>query len=199
MAEIPLSTSVLYTKKIETLLGVKVHFMDFPDSQIEVNVDGGYKVARLIKKIRPSVIITWHKASGMGAGHPDHRNTSQLVSDAISYARYRDDQSEDEPHRKMLNLYQYYMNGESVQPGKLIFVDVSHQIEKIKEFINIYQEAYGNWNLEPFITTHLASNGLRNGVKFAEVFQLKSGAITPGKTLPSSPGFFLQKKDPDKE
>lgn len=183
-----------HTEKIEKLLGVTVHFMDFPDSKIEVNVEGGYKVASLIKKIKPNIVITWNKSSGMGAGHPDHRHTSQLVTDAISYARYRNNDDEYDPYREPINLYQYYLEENPISSNKLAYVDVSHQIDRIKEFINIYQEAYGNWNLEPFITTYLTTNGFRNGVRYAEVFQLTSGSIRPPKTLPSNPGFALEEK-----
>lgn len=174
-----------HTAKIENLLGVTVHFMDFPDSKIEVNVEGGYKVARMIKKIKPDVIITWNENGGNE--HPDHVNTYHLVMKAITYCRLQDSGSDLEPHRKNMNVYVYKPFREEPTQA-MVYVDVTSQYQKILEFIEIYKEAYGFPHMDFFISHVLTANGLRKGVRYAECFVLKAGITAPFDALPVHPG-----------
>lgn len=160
-----------HADEIAKLLNVTVHFLDFPDSRVAHNVEGGYKLAQKIKEIKPHAIITWNQSTKLGAGHPDHRNTSKLVFDAISYARYREENSELEPHRIPVTLYQYY-DAEIDNPTQLMYVDVSKQYERIMRFIEIYQKAYGSWPVKDFKKTLLMRHGRESGVKYAECFQV---------------------------
>lgn len=160
-----------HTDKISELLGVKIHLLDFPDSRIEYTMENGYKVAELIKQIQPHIIISWSEFTSMGAGHPDHRNTSKLVWDAINYARYQSPGSKFEPYRSPINLYRYY-NSESSNGKAIQLVDVSDQEEKIIKFIEIYEEAYGDWPVREFKFSSLRYWGHQSRVKLAEVFEV---------------------------
>ena len=100
-----------HSEEIEEILGVKVLFLDFPDSRIQYTMEGAYKIAEELKRIRPNAIITWNQVKRLGAGHPDHRNTSKLVYDAISYARYNTSGSKFEPVRLPMTLYTYVQQG----------------------------------------------------------------------------------------
>ncbi len=160
-----------HTRKIEKHLGVSVHFLNFKDSQVEVSVEGGYIIAELIKEIRPNAIITWNKMKFLGGGHPDHRNTSQLVVDAISYARYKRAESKFNPYRNNISLYQYY-DDVSDPHAQLIYIDVSEEFDEIMKFIDIYQEAYGSWDIKSLANIKLETAGWKSNVKYAEVFQV---------------------------
>jgi len=171
-----------HTQSIEKLLGVKVRFLDFIDSNIENTVENGYKVAEFLKEIKPDIIITWSKFDRVGGGHPDHRNCSDIVRDAISYARYKRNGSNFEPYRETIDFYTY-TNPMQNSSNRLTYVDITDQVERIKDFINIYKEAYGDWPVDDFKQSSMISNGLQSGVKYAEVFEVIHQASPSSKFL----------------
>ncbi|OLS28952.1 MAG: Diacetylchitobiose deacetylase [Candidatus Heimdallarchaeota archaeon LC_2] len=170
----------IHTEKIENLIGVKVKYLDFEDSNIAYTVENGYKVAELIKEIQPHIIITWGKYESVGGGHPDHRNCADLVRDATSYARYKRNGSNFPPHRERIDFYTY-VDFTSNNNTRLKFIDVTHQQDRIKDFIDIYIEAYGDWPVGDFKQSSMVQNGLLAGVKFAEVFRLVMRGSSVGK------------------
>jgi N-acetylglucosamine malate deacetylase 1 len=174
-----------HANEVANLLNCKIHFMDFPDSAVEYTVEGAYKIADKIKEIKPHGIITWNQSTKLGAGHPDHRNTSLLVNDAISYARYRNKESPLEPHRINVTLYQYY--DPEIDHGKqIIYVDVSEQYDKIMKFIEIYQKAYGNWPVKEFKHEWMNKLGRESNTKFAECFAVIIRGFSPSTIIPTS-------------
>ena len=176
-----------HTDKIEQLLGVTVHFMDFPDSRIEYSAEGGYKIARMIRQLTPDIIITWRDEGARG--HPDHNNTSKLVMDAISYCRYKDPKADYPPHRKEMNVF--IGGSQNIHTNQLTFIDVTHQYQKIMDFIEIYIEAYGFPHMKKIWNHILSNNGLRSGSsRYAEAFELVVGQSKNSFTLPSNPGFL---------
>ncbi|MCY3410957.1 MAG: PIG-L family deacetylase [Candidatus Heimdallarchaeota archaeon] len=158
-----------HTKKIEQILGVTVRFMDLPDSQVEYNISNGYKVAEIIKEYRPDILISWSKMSRVGSGHPDHRHTASLVFDAISYARYKNGSSQLEPYREHFSYYTY-LSLEDKPHSQIVLVDVTEQEGRIREFINVYKEAYGDWPVEDYKFGSLAYYGRKGRVHYAECF-----------------------------
>lgn len=171
-----------HTESIEKLLGVTVRYLDFVDSNISHTVENGYKVAEFIKEIKPNIIITWSKYDRVGGGHPDHRNCADLVRDSISYARYKRNGSTYEPYREMIDFYTYANPMQNTNYG-LTYVDITEQAERIKDFINIYKEAYGDWPVDEFKQSSMVSNGMQSGVKYAEVFEIIHQASPVSKFL----------------
>lgn len=172
-----------HTEKIEDLLGVKVHFMNFPDSRVEVSVEGAYAIAEKIKEIKPKGIITWNLPERYGSGHPDHRACSKLVYDAMHYARYRKEDSPFEPWREPASLFQYH--DPSVDTwSDMVYVDVTDDIEKIYKFVEIYQEAYGTWPVKEFKENMMKVYGRVANVDYAEGFKVVIRSFSAPKTLP---------------
>jgi len=160
-----------HTRKINELLGITVRYLDFPDSRIPYTVEGAYEIAEVIKEIRPHIMISWNKFTRMGAGHPDHRHTAEMVFDAINYARYQNNESKYEPYRENISFYRYH-NPQANADYKLQYVDVTDQDQKIRDFIKIYQEAYGDWPVTEFKFNALRYHGYQFGVKLAELFEV---------------------------
>ncbi|MEA2070745.1 MAG: PIG-L deacetylase family protein [Asgard group archaeon] len=158
-----------HAKKISDILGANYHLLDLPDSGVELTVANAKKLARVFKEIKPDIILTWGEAQQPGYGHPDHRYTSKLTIDAISYMRYKNEKDDYEPHRKSISLYTtYYPLKPSTE--RPFFIDVSTQLEKIMAVLDIYTEAYGNWQVKDYIKTQLNMFGRIAGVKYAEAF-----------------------------
>ncbi|MHB8573477.1 MAG: PIG-L deacetylase family protein [Candidatus Dormibacteria bacterium] len=68
-------------------LGVaQVHFLGYPDGELEVTLDARERLARIIRQERPDVLLT-HDAWQRHQLHPDHRATGLLTTDAMVAAR----------------------------------------------------------------------------------------------------------------
>ncbi len=170
-----------HTKQIEKLIGLKVHFLDFPDSHLEYSVEGAYKVAEQIKRIRPNAIITWNLSKILGAGHPDHRNTSKLVFDALSYSRYRKEGCPYDPLRTRLTLYMYTQSYDPRE--RIVYIDVTDQYDKIMKFIEIYKKAYGDWPVDDYKKGSMLVMGRYANVKYAEGFIVINQGYPASKLL----------------
>lgn len=159
-----------HANKIAELLGVHIKYVGLPDSKIEYNVESAYKVAELIREVKPDIIISWNKTYRLGSGHPDHRKTHDLVYDAINYARYKNGSSGFEPFRKRYSFYIYF-DPSAPRIGQIVYVDVSDQIDKIRDFIKIYKDAYGDWPVKEYKFGALSYYGRISRVEYAEVFE----------------------------
>ena len=94
-----------HVNKIEKIVGAQYRLLDLPDSAVFPSVENAKKLARIFKQLKPDIVITWEKSHNVGTGHPDHRYTHDITLDAISYARYNDDEDNLTPNRKPISLY----------------------------------------------------------------------------------------------
>ncbi len=156
--------------KIEQIIGAKYYLMDIPDSGVTPSVENAKKLAKYFKLLKPDVIITWGEYKTLGLGHPDHRYTHTITLDALSYARYNNEDDEYPPHRKNVSLYTP-LDGGAELAGSAIYIDVSNQIEKIIACLDVYNEAYGEWPVKDFVISETAKAGMFLGAKHAEVFR----------------------------
>jgi N-acetylglucosamine malate deacetylase 1 len=69
-------------EKAATMLGAKAFFLEYPDGEIPVNDEAKSSVCDLIRRCKPSTIVTHWK----GSWHKDHRACYEIVQDAIFYA-----------------------------------------------------------------------------------------------------------------
>ncbi|MFX1538366.1 MAG: PIG-L deacetylase family protein, partial [Promethearchaeota archaeon] len=117
----------------------------------------------------PDIIVTWSQVILPGAGHPDHRYTHSITLDALSYARYRNENHNFPPHRKTVGLYTtYFINDYSTsQP---FFVEVTEQFDRIIKVLQVYEEAYGKWPVKEYKISMMSLFGQMSGVKYAEAF-----------------------------
>lgn len=158
-----------HARKIEKILGVDYRLLDIPDSGVRATAENARKLAKYFKEIKPDIIITWSQNEQIGLGHPDHRYTYTITLDAISYCRYKNPDDEFEPHRKPVALFtNYFVNFE--KSGRPFFVDVTKQFDKIMAVLEVYEEAYGQWQVKQYVTTQLMMYGQMAGVKYAEAF-----------------------------
>ncbi|UJG40850.1 MAG: PIG-L family deacetylase [Candidatus Heimdallarchaeum aukensis] len=156
-------------KKIENELGLKYHFFDIPDSSVFPSIENAKKVANFIKKHQPDVIITWGQSVQIGVGHPDHRYTHSIVLDAISYARYRNEEDQYPPYRRRISLYTPFHADNVVLPSTW-FVDVTKQYDKIMKFFDFYEGAYGVWAVRDYKISSMKLFGRLCDAEYAEAF-----------------------------
>jgi len=75
-------------RALEIVAGKSVTFLDYPDGGLEVNMELKKDIVKVIRKLRPDVVITMDPtmiySSKMGIiNHPDHRAAGQATLDAI--------------------------------------------------------------------------------------------------------------------
>ena len=170
-----------HAQQVSDLLGCEHRFLDIPDAGVRPNQENAEKVARLICEIKPDIVVTWARYWRIGGGHPDHRYCFEIVMDAISLARYGNASFLDtEPHRKQISIYTYK---DELHNFPLEYVDVTQQIDKIHKFIEIYNEAYGNWPVKQFAISNLQQNGIRSGAQYAECFSVIQKFQPPSRYL----------------
>lgn len=169
-----------HTKKVGKLLGTETRILGFRDSHVERSVESAYIIADLIREVKPSIIITWGIFWQPGAGHPDHRNTAYNVLDAISYARFPLEGSKYPPHRERVGIY---MIRAPESPFPVQYVDIEGHEVTLREFIAIYSELYGEWQVEQFGIALARRNGMEAGCNIAEAYNVIQTRCGPSKYL----------------
>ena len=159
-----------HVNKIEKIIGAQYRMLNLPDSGVFPSVENAKKVARILKQLKPDIIITWGKSYTTGTGHPDHRYTFDIVIDAISYARYNEDGNNTKPHRKPISLYVPYLGDEPLLQSS-VYVDVTEQHDRIMQFFDVYEEAYGEWPVRAYKLAGMLTTGRMSYTKYAEVFK----------------------------
>ena len=76
-------------KEFAKMLGVEALVLDYPDGDLPYNEEVVFKVAQIIRDVRPNVIFThWKKSM-----HKDHEATNKIVKDASFLASVYDGKS----------------------------------------------------------------------------------------------------------
>lgn len=116
--------------------------LDLPDGSVENTLENRLKIARVLRRLRPRVVILpyWE------ARHPDHATASVLGYEACflsglrKMATHDDDGAEQQPHRPFKIVYaSLYAD---VRPS--FVVDISPYIEQRHQSLMAYRSQYGN-------------------------------------------------------
>ncbi len=129
--------------------------LEMPDGNITADHENVMKVARVIRTYRPKVII----APYWDDRHPDHVNTSRLVTEAHFKAGLRKLEPELEAYRPNIILY-YFLNR---MEGFSFIVDISENYPRKQEAVNAHYSQFGDAGLKP-----LAVLGVKAPLQFIE-------------------------------
>ncbi|HEY1807219.1 MAG TPA: PIG-L family deacetylase [Acidobacteriaceae bacterium] len=69
-------------RRAATMMGAETLFLDHPDGQLPVSDEVSFAVCDLIRRYKPTTVITHWK----GSWHKDHRASYEIVQNAIFYA-----------------------------------------------------------------------------------------------------------------
>lgn len=156
-------------EKAAALLGASVEFVELdPDAHLEVRVQHTLKLAAVLRRVRPGLVLAPSLAANQ---HPDHPRLGQLVRDAARLARYGGvaELSGIPPHSiEQLFFYAVTPEAEPLDLARLL-VDVS-----APDLISCWtaaMEAHGSQaltrNYAELQLTRARLNGLRAGVGYA--------------------------------
>jgi len=73
------------TERAAALIGAQTEFFSYRDAEIPTTEEAALALCDCIRRHQPEILITHWK----GSWHKDHRNTYQLVRDAVFYAELR--------------------------------------------------------------------------------------------------------------
>jgi LmbE family N-acetylglucosaminyl deacetylase len=167
--------------QIGKLVGAETRFLDFQDAAVYPSREASLKVAELIREVKPNIVITSNQLWTTGIGHPDHRYTSAIVLDAISYARFNLPELSMPPHRDLISIY--LAPGVPASPFPLCFIDISNHEELIKKFIAIYEKVYGSWDVLNMKLSGTRVQGMMLGCERAESFNVVQRGLCDTKYL----------------
>jgi N-acetylglucosamine malate deacetylase 1 len=125
--------------KAAKVMGVSVREnLGFPDGGIQNTPDTRAKVAVVIRRLKPKVVIT-HSQHGR---HPDHPTVAQLVRDACFVAGLRKIAPEFAPHRPLKVIHALSFREDNQKPT--FVVDITESFEKKLEAIGCYASQFGD-------------------------------------------------------
>jgi N-acetylglucosamine malate deacetylase 1 len=115
------------------VLGVSVRQnLELPDAGIENTPETRRRLARLIRQLKPRVVI----APAPNGRHPDHRVASQLIRDACFLAGLTKLDAETPPHRPLKVLHAIAYREDHLKPT--FVADISDEFETKLEAIKCY-------------------------------------------------------------
>lgn len=120
-------------ERAAAVLGVAVRQnLGLPDAAIENTPDTRKQLARVLRALRPRVVI----APAPRGRHPDHRVASELVRDACFLAGLAKLDDASAPHRPLKVLYAIAFREDAMKPT--FVVDISDHFERKLEAIRCY-------------------------------------------------------------
>jgi bacillithiol biosynthesis deacetylase BshB1 len=125
--------------KAAKVMGVSVREnLGFPDGGIQNTPDTRAKVAVVIRRLKPKIVIT-HSQHGR---HPDHPTVAQLVRDACFVAGLKKIAPEFAPHRPLKVIHALSFREDNQKPT--FVVDITDSFEKKLEAIACYSSQFGD-------------------------------------------------------
>lgn len=169
------------------ILDAEVYVGFFSDLQLFVNRESVDVVIRIIRKVKPDLIITHSPEDYM----MDHINASRIAVDASFIATLPNYETDQPAHTKICPIY--FMDtlcGVNFQPTE--YVDITDFMEIKEKMLLCHQSQYkwlkehDNIDYVEFMKNLSAFRGAQCGVKYAEGFRpyLAWGRIKPYRLLP---------------
>ena len=156
-------------EKSAALLGATLEFLDLGgDAHLEVKVEHTLKLAEIIRRARPAVVLAPSLAPNQ---HPDHPRLGQLVRDAARLARYGGlTELRAQPPHAIGQLFFYAITPEA-EPADLARVLVDVSAPKVLAAWTAALEAHASQartrNYVELQLTRARLNGLRAGIGHA--------------------------------
>jgi LmbE family N-acetylglucosaminyl deacetylase len=151
------------------LLGATIEFLDLAgDAHFEVRVEYTLKLAAVLRRVRPAIVLAPSLAPNQ---HPDHPRLGQLVRDATRLARYGGvKELRDQPPIAVEQLFYYAVTPEA-EPTDLarVLVDVSEAsaLAAWTAAMEAHASQAQTRNYVELQLTRARLNGLRAGIAHA--------------------------------
>ena len=169
------------------LLNAGLVELGLPDGGVEVNREQKYLVARMLRRVKPDLIIT-HFDKDYGG---DHNHTLSLVLDATVYATVPSVDADTPPLPRIPLLYMMEpLAGHGFDPQ--VYVDITETFEIKNKMLQCHQSQmewmrnHGGMDLCNYIDVICRFRGFQARVKYAEgfiphpsFFHVQAGPVLP--------------------
>jgi LmbE family N-acetylglucosaminyl deacetylase len=153
------------------ILGAEAIFAPYKDGEIPNTEETRRFVADVIRRIKPTHIVTHWRSSI----HKDHSTTHAVVTDAVLLASLEGVVTSEPRHRGVQAIY-YTENWEDPESFKpYLYVDVSTELDTWKEAVTRYQFIKGGISTFPYLEYYQALarvRGAEAGKRYAVAFDL---------------------------
>jgi len=145
-------------------IGIKVHFMQYRDGELEETERVKVKLTELLRETRPQVVLTHWK----GSFHKDHIATYKIVLDAVFYAANPWSSVKGKPAWSKILFAENWEDHEGFHPE--MYVDVTSAFERWIEALKGCAFARGEtgFNYIDYYSSLARIRGLEVGVKYAQ-------------------------------
>ncbi len=154
--------------------------LELPDSAVEVTRENKLQIARVIRQVRPELVILpfWIQR------HPDHLYAMQLGYDACFLAGLKKLELDGEPHRPRKIIYASSFR----DVAHSFFVDITGQMERKLAAVRAYKSQFDSTpeskmiykpgvDIFEYMTITAAFYGHKVNVKYAEAFAIKENIL----------------------
>lgn len=122
--------------KAASFIGAEIEFIDLGgDCRIENNPENVIKIARIIRKYKPNIVLAPSLSENQ---HPDHLAVAQMVRSACRFARYGGLEEISEKVHYIDSLY-YYPSSAELDRKPDIIMDVSKEYDKWVKAMSIHK------------------------------------------------------------
>lgn len=149
------------TRRGAAILGAQLlATLNFGDCKLVDSFTNRLKVARLLRKFRPRVVLApfWDGGHGKRQGHPDHLACGRIVMNAVNFAGLKKMPLREEPHQ-VKALFHYFL------PAGLMptfVVDITAEFPRWREALKAHRSQFLNpeksldylWFLESMARTY---------------------------------------------
>lgn len=164
---------------VGTIVGCETMFLGYGDTSVRSTRESALKMAKVIAEVKTDAIITW----SMNTRHPDHRGTTNILYDALTYARIPKITEPLDAYRPPLHIpiFTYH---EELSSLPTVYVDVSENFDKVRKVAKLYGDFYNWQQVDDWIDIGRRSNGLKCGVRYAEKYNILTRYPPVDKLLP---------------
>jgi LmbE family N-acetylglucosaminyl deacetylase len=159
---------------LNILGGKSVSFLDYPDGELEVTMELKKEIVKVIRTVRPDVVITMdptfiYSAKNGIVNHPDHRAAGQAVLDSV-FPLARDrlafpdlEATGYKPHKTPTILLINFDKGN-------FSVDITSHYEKKVAAIKAHPSQFGYFDDTTWLRPMAVEQGKMSGYELAESF-----------------------------
>ncbi len=164
--------------------------LSLPDSAVQYNHENKLKIAEVIRRTKPNLVILPHWEQR----HPDHLACQRLGYDACFLSGLKRLSIDGEPHRPHKIIYASYFGSKDFS----FLVDISNHIETKCRAIDAYQSQFGDddrarsifqpgLSVFDLIRTRGAALGQQARVAYAEAYTIKETILIDDPLLMQVP------------
>ncbi len=148
-------------------IGAEIEFINLGgDCHIENNPKSVIKVAEIIRKYQPNIVLAPSLAENQ---HPDHKNVAEMVRSACRYARYGGLKEIIKTKTRNIDALFYYPSSAEIDKKPDVIIDVSLEYDAWAQAMSMHKSQMKTRGYINLVTSKARAMGASVGVEYATV------------------------------